>query len=176
MHKSDLYQLLEIEEPQDFEYYENVETLLEGDEYIEQSLIHDLLSEIDMNIFGELTDSYFAELIRKLPEEEMEFYLTLLNIRRKFSGIINTHMTDADFSELANEIVKFKKWFTQDSTVVDCNTSEKICPRDAIYNFYASKFGGKKCDYEFLEACTYDIDGYDFNIGDLIAREQESDD
>ena len=47
MDKVRFYRVLDIESPEEFQYYENLASLLEEDEFIEENLIKDLLKDWD---------------------------------------------------------------------------------------------------------------------------------
>ena len=47
MDKDKLYQMLDIEEPEDFQYFENIASLLECDEEIRYDDLYALLKDVD---------------------------------------------------------------------------------------------------------------------------------
>ena len=52
MDKTEFYNVLDISDPEEFTYYENMASLLEEDQTIEQNLIDDLLREVDFTRFS----------------------------------------------------------------------------------------------------------------------------
>ena len=54
MDREMLYKMLDIEEPADFQYFENLAELLECDEHIEYEDLYSLLKEVDKEILAQL--------------------------------------------------------------------------------------------------------------------------
>lgn len=162
-----MYRLIDIKEPDDFKYYENVESIFESDDFIDTSLLYDLFSEIDWPTLDNLFIKYFEELFRVLPEKEDDLCMTVQSITEKFKGIFNSNKNADSLKDLSEEVHKFKKWFVYDNLVYDNDSGENIDVRDAVYNTYAVRFGGNLCNYNFDKAISY-IDGYDINLTDLI--------
>ena len=61
MDRDKLYEILDIESPDEFEYYENLSALLEADEMIDSDLILALLKEIELEKLADMLESYFDE-------------------------------------------------------------------------------------------------------------------
>ena len=83
-------------------------------EFIEENLIKDLLRSVDMEMLAEQMGSYFDAFLDHLPDNETDLYIMVESIGRAFEGLIFDDMSDADISELAGEIVKFRKWYVHD--------------------------------------------------------------
>ena len=66
MNRDELYQILDIVAPEEFEYYENLAALLEADEVIDVQLILELVKELDMESLADMFDSYFEEWNKSL--------------------------------------------------------------------------------------------------------------
>ena len=168
MDKVRLYNILDIESPDEFKYYENLSALLEEDEFIEENLIKDLLKDVDKEKLAEHFDSYFEAFLDHLPEHETEMYITVDSIRRLFDGMIYEGMTGEDISALASEISKFRKWYVHDSNAFNKLTGEESSVRDARFDLAAAKLLGEDASYDFRLALDYDIDGFDVRIADMI--------
>lgn len=168
MDKTGFYTILDIDNAEEFQYYENIAAMIEADDYIESNLIKDLLKDVDPDNFAELTDSYFEELLKMLPDEETDLYITVESIKRILCGLITPEMNPDDAALLADEFIKMRKWFVHDLLAFDMNTGEEISVRDAIYNIAATKYIGGEKKYDFRLACNYDTDGYDVRFADMI--------
>ena len=101
MNRDELYQILDIVAPEEFEYYENLAALLEADEVIDVQLILELVKELDMESLADMFDSYFEEWNKSIPDELAEFYVTVDTAKRSIMGNFNDGMTDEDYSNLA---------------------------------------------------------------------------
>lgn len=177
MDKTILYTLLDIDDMEEFVYYENMQALLEEDEYIEEELIRDIVTEVDIDVFKPLMDDYFEELLKDLPDEDTDIYITTDSIHRIFAGLFAEDIDEVTVDRIASEIMKFRKWYVQDSLVYDIDNENEINVRDARYNVKASKMLGDKYNYDFRMAYLYDSDGYDVRVSDIVsdAFDEEND-
>ena len=173
MDKVRLYNILDIESPDEFKYYENLSALLEEDEFIEENLIKDLIREVDRERLAEHFDSYFEGFLDHLPEHETEMYITVDSIRRVFDGMIYDDMSSEDISVLASEISKFRKWYVHDLNVFDRLNGRELSVRDARYDIAAAKLLGEEADHDFRLALDYGLDGYDVRIADMVGADTE---
>ena len=171
MNKDELYQILDIVAPEEFEYYENLAALLEADELIDVKLILELIKELDMESLADMFDSYFEEWNKSIPDELAELYVTVDTAKRSIMGNFNDDMTDEDYSSLANAIYDFRRWYVTTPHVVDNDTGEEINVRDARYNLSASRYTGEICNYNFNEAYKYEGDSYSMRLSDIIEAE-----
>lgn len=169
MDKYELYTALDIDDASEFCYYENMASLLEEDDVIDTDLIEELLSEMELSEFTTLVDSYLEEFLKKLPDEMTDLYLTVENIKRIMTGC-------ADSVEMAEAVSKFRKWYVHDLLVVDLNTGDDLCVRDARYNISASVFTGESCNYDFRAAYEFEFEGYDVFLSNLIEDEADTED
>ncbi|MBR5640770.1 MAG: hypothetical protein IKW92_01395 [Firmicutes bacterium] len=69
MTEKELYELLEIDRPEDVEYFEQLADLMEADEEISEDLFRHALSAIRAENAGEFAENYLAELMNAIPEE-----------------------------------------------------------------------------------------------------------
>ncbi len=166
MDKTGLYRKLDIDTADEFTYYENLASLLEEDDFIEENLIKDLIREVDKEVLAEHMDSFYEQFLGHLPDDETELYLTVDSIGRAMTGLISSDMTDDDINALAEEISRFRKWYVHDLNVHDRQNDADINVRDARYNIVAAGFLGEKTDYDFRKALDYSIEGYDVRIGE----------
>lgn len=168
MDKTELYLKLDIENIDEFKFYENLASLLEEDDYIEENLIKDLIKDVDKETLAEHMDSFFEQFLGNLPDDETDLYLTVDSIGRAMTGMISTEMDPVEIDRLASEIAKFRKWYVHDLNVFDKLEGCEICLRDARYNILAAGFLGEPYDYDFRTALDYDLDGYDVRISDMV--------
>lgn len=168
MERLDFYKLLDISHPEDFKYYENLESIMEADDYIEAALLTELFSELNWDDLHELFNKYFEELFRILPDDEDELCLTVENIDRKFQGFFGDDKNDRSIAGLTDEVLKFRRWFIHDQVVYDIDNESKLCVRDAVYNIHATNFGGALCNYDFANSDDYALTGYDVKISSLL--------
>ena len=84
MDKVRFYRVLDIESPEEFQYYENLASLLEEDEFIEENLIKDLL------IAGERGKGHlgFLKFIDSLAEDILAYRKMVAYFGIKFAPVI----------------------------------------------------------------------------------------
>ncbi len=166
MDKTELYKKLDIDTIDEFKYYENLASLFEEDDYIEENLIRDLIKDVDKEVLAEHMDSFYEQFLGNLPDDETELYLTVDSIGRAMTGLISDDMTAEDVAALAEEIARFRKWYVHDLLVFDKINHTDLSVRDARYNYLAAGFLGEKTDYDFRSALDYSVEGYDVRIGE----------
>lgn len=168
MDKIELYNILDIETAEDFKYFENVASLIEEPDYIELNLIKDLIKDIDISVLSESLETYFEDFLNNLPDEETELYITVDSIKRVITGKIFDEMDSSQIETLAEELMRFRKWYVLESLVFDKSSGNEISVLEARYNYQASKYTLEKCDYDYRLANKYDFDGYDIRVSDMI--------
>lgn len=168
MNQAKLYEILDIDNPAEFIYYENVAALYEEDSLIESNLLFDLLKDIDTSVLIESSESYFEEFLRNIPEDESELCLVIESIKRELIGSMTEDMTNEELNTLAEDIIKFRKWYVLDKLVYDNKHHEEVSVRDARFDIVAAKLLGEDFSFDFEKALQYDLKGYDVKIGDLI--------
>lgn len=171
MNRDELYQILDIVAPEEFEYYENLAALLEADEVIDVQLILELIKELDMESFADMFDSYFEEWNKSIPDELAELYVTVDTAKRSIMGNFNDDMTEDDYLSLASAIYDFRRWYVITPHVIDNDTGEEINVRYARYNLSASRYTGETCNYNFNGAYEYEGDSYSMKLSDIIDAE-----
>ena len=164
MDKTQFYKILDIDKPEEFTYFENVAALYEEENLIESNLIFDLLKDIDLDLLFESTKTYFEDFLNIIPEFESELYFIINSIKMQLLGKMENASGEDDMRLVANEISKFRKWYSLDKLVFDKNSKEEISVRDARFNILAAKLLGEEYSYDFRLALDYDIEGYDVNL------------
>lgn len=168
MDKTTFYNILNIDSPDEFQYYENLAALLEEDNYIETNLVKDLLKDVDMELVAESTETYFEEFLKAIPDEETSLYITVEAIQRAFVDMMTEEMNADDISLLADEIVRFRKWYVQDTLAYDKVRKEEVSVRDARYDIQAAKLLGENTDIDWRNAYDYEVNGGGVRISEII--------
>lgn len=168
MDKTTFYNILNIDTADEFQYYENLASLLEEDNYIESNLVKDLLKDVDIEVVSESMDTYFEEFLKVIPDEETSLYITVEAIKRAFADMLSECLNSDDIALLADEIVRFRKWYIHDNLAYDRIKKEEVSVRDARYDIQAAKLLGEKSDYDFRNACDYEVNGGGVRISEII--------
>lgn len=190
MERKEFYEILDIEKGEDFQYFENIAELFESDFDIEEELIFNLLSEVNLEILEDLIKEYFKNLEDWIPDGEDKLFTTLSNIERNFISKVNCISgfqdsgseffdvnpgddTKQKLFELAEEIIKFRNWYSILENVVcinnDDGTQDKLAIRDALGLCKEEKLGGKSYRFDFSEGLEYDMADYIVSFSDLAS-------
>lgn len=175
-----LLDYLELSEASEFEYFENLADLVEADMEIEPELIYKLLEETDMELFAELTENYFEDLLRAVPEDAMELYTLLDSVKMALMGMAKNLEEEKDLVLLSDEFSRFRNWYSLESQVWVQALSESgrnetcVSLRDALTLSRMEALGGEKYEYYFDEALKFEMDQYTMSFADLISEEAGS--
>lgn len=187
MTKETLYDLLDLETPDDFQYYENFAELMETDEDIDEDPLTDLFLEIDLDDFSDLCEGYFSELIEELPEDEEDFRTLTENIMRSIMNLAGEARSERGNEEygretaadLAREIVRVRKWYAKDLSVVCVNqetgASERKTVRDAAVLGRLETLGGDPYVCDFDDALDYELSDYVVTVSAHFGSEYDAD-
>ena len=67
MNKRELYALLDIESPEEFEYFENLADYLECEEELDYTDVAELFNGVNKDVLAQLCDNYFEEISGFVP-------------------------------------------------------------------------------------------------------------
>jgi len=176
MRKEDFYELLDIDYPAEFQYFENLAAFLECDEELEYEDIAELFQGVDKDTLAQLVDNYFEELTDFVPGSETGVYGILDNVRRALMGMARNCDDDTMETKLADELERFRRWYSIDSRVYLTNLGtmdeQEFTLRDALVNARIEKLDGDKFQYDFSECENYVLDEYIVSFGDMIAANE----
>lgn len=171
MNLEQLYQILDLEQGEDFQYFENFADLVESDENIESELLYQLLEKVDLKTFAELAESYFYDLSEQVPGEEIDLYNLLETIKRNLVGMADAARQEEEGAlvHLTDELVRFHQWFALDQNC-ECRDGQQVWyqpVRDAITDARMEKIGGRELTFDFAKALEYPMEEYVMRYGDL---------
>ena len=172
MDKNRLLGILGIESGDDLRFFEDFAEIVETEEEIEAAVLAEILAEADMEVFEELCEGYFDELKGFLDDSGGEIRDITNDIKKAICGrsvILREAYDRHELSEaaeaLANELIKFRDWYSADGSVVctshDTGDTELISVRDAVLSSRLEKLGGESFDFDFGSALLYDFDDYE---------------
>lgn len=176
MRKEDFYELLDIDYPAEFQYFENLAAFLECDEELEYEDVAELFQGVDKDTLAQLVDNYFEELTDFVPGSETGVYGILDNVRRALMGMARNCDDDTMETKLADELERFRRWYSVDSRVYLTNLGtmdeQEFTLRDALVNARIEKLDGDKFQYDFSECENYQLEEYIVSFGDMIAANE----
>ncbi|MGN0732624.1 MAG: hypothetical protein ACI4LC_00435 [Emergencia sp.] len=175
MELEQLYDFLDIEHGGQFEYFENFADLVETSAEIEDDVLYELIKEVELKTFAELAESYFYETLESVPGDQIDFYNLLENIKRTLIGLSETacgEEKDQTLVKLADELNRFRRWFTGDA-LVECRDvmtgkTEFMTVRDALTASRLEKLTRDEHLFDFSRATDYPIEEYIMTLADLV--------
>lgn len=172
-----LLEYLDIESGEEFEYHGNFGDLVECDDNIDGDVLYSLLKEVDMEIFAELVDGYFEDIMEHTPEDEMELYNLFEIIKKNFIGLSKAVKGEDEHAllMLSDELEKFHNWFSMENNSI-CDKvggkmDEMVCVRDALVEYRLKKLDGIEVNTDFTKALEYPLDEYIMIYGDGVDEE-----
>ncbi|MBQ9931602.1 MAG: hypothetical protein IJO79_04550 [Firmicutes bacterium] len=164
MDLQELMTFLEIEKPEEFEYFEHLAALLESTDDISDEAFHQVLKEVQPSVMGELLETYFEEITEGAPDSAGDFYLLLSNIGRTLTGLAKTIHEDDDRRNFCEELSRFREWYSLQDGVLCRNladgSEENVTPAVALAMSRLEKLGGDEYDYDFSEVLDYEVEEY----------------
>ena len=164
MNKTELYKLLDLDSPADFDYFEQFADLLECDEEIDYDLFYEVLSKISAESAGDITENYFEEISRNLPDNGEDLFSIIDMIEDRLLLLAQTmDESSKDRSSFINELFRFREWYTNPTgALVD---DEYCAIRDAVTMSREEKLGGPVHSYNFSESTGYQLEELSYSIG-----------
>ena len=108
-----------------------------------------------------------------MPGDQIDAYNLVENIKRVLVGLseaVSKGEENADI-KLADELNKFRLWFSADSEVecrnVATNEVDYMPVRDALALSRLEKLEGDEYRYDFTDALEYELEEYIMTYGDL---------
>ena len=191
MDRNTFYDLVDIETPEDFKFYDNIENLIESDEEWDIDNLSPLLIEIPNDVMTELIDEYFTSLLDRLPDDETDLYTLIYNVSRTMKSVLNVDVISSEFGNensdiekehannpkrrLSYELKKFSDWFSREN-LVDIKDLEngkefKAPLRDVLGMITLEKLGIGSYSYNFDDCNDYELDEYILNFSDFAGSE-----
>lgn len=174
----ELMEILDISEPEEFEYFENMADLIECEHAISDEALIELFRHVDKSTLKELLENYFTDILENVPDRASDIYMLVNTIGMSLVGLAGEKEEDiGSLSTLAEEFNRFKKWYISD-TEVECRETGAgldeiiiltvaealaLCREEAITKM--------KYEYDFEKALDFPLSDYVMSFGDLAAAE-----
>ena len=162
--------LLDIEDPSDFEYFEQFAELTEMDEELPVEALHALFLGADAAALAAMTESYFDELLRAVPDSAAELYTLLTAIKTHLTGIIAVEEGGAFADLFTEEYLRFRTWYKDDSLVLctDGRSSalagdeetQTVSLMEALTSSLLQEITGDDIMFDFTDVQDYELDEY----------------
>lgn len=164
MNTDQLLELLDIDTPEEFEYFEHIAELLESPENITEDAFLAVLTAVEKDTLTQLIENYFDDILSETPDEDTEFYALLLQIKQNLVGLAASSPESDQRTRFALELYRFRLWYAFDSVVYCKNktggSASEIPVFEALALCRLEKLGEGNYSYDFSEALGYPLDEY----------------
>lgn len=173
----ELLELLEIDSPEEFGYFEHFAALIECDDEIPYETFYKILADIDSDTLIDLTDNYFEDVLQGIPEDGVEIYTLLSTIRQALVGLAKNSSTREERVAYTDELFKFRSWYFFESAVhlrrLSDNSKKDVTLSEALSLYRLEKLNDEQYRYDFSDCLDYDIDEYSISIDTEIDEEYD---
>lgn len=160
---ADLFEMLDMDTPADFEYFEQFADLMESEEDIPFDLFYSVISEASPETMTELTGNYMEDLSNALPDDYDDLFTIVDSVQQRLL-LLCENLDDSDSRrDYANELYRFRQWFhKEDGAFVD---GKPCCVMDAAARARSEKFSGTEHVYDFSPSLGYELEGLSVGLG-----------
>lgn len=185
MNYEDLLSFLDMDDASEFVYFEQFAELIESGDDISLDAIKQLVNGADEGVLAELTEGYFDDLLKFVPDDEAELYTLLQNIGTTLSALAQSEEqveddSDSDSNTYAEELYKFRNWYIADSCVIridrEENSQTEIPLMEALTNYRVRNFVEDEYEYDFSDSLDYPLDEYIVSLASLTEEDDEDED
>jgi hypothetical protein len=180
MNIDELLELLEIESPDEFEYFEHLAELIECMDDIPYDVFFSVLNVAEPLVLTELLDSYFEDSLQGIPDEAADFYTLFLTIRQSLIGLAGECTSLEQRRLFVDELYRFRTWYTFES-IVHCinradNTVFDVPVVEALSLFRLEKLGETIYQFDFTESLNYPVEEYTVSFTYSLKEEDNEED
>ena len=180
MNYEELLEFLDLTSPEEFEYFENLADLLECEEDIEEEALEQLLSGVDGENLSELVQTYFNEMLEKIPDKSVDIYTLLSTIGMSLAGLAKSLDEQSSVSIVAEEMNRFRRWYMLETEVAckDVTTGKEVVVplSEALVMYRMESLSGDEYSYDFDSCLDYQLDEYVVSFGDIVSASYEGSD
>lgn len=182
MNYDELLELLDIENPDEFQYFEHLADLMECDQRISYDALFELISQVDKITLAELIENYFEEIADALPDGGTEAYTLLKSVGLSLRGMLKPIEDDDEYGNkqivtFVEELDRFRNWYTIDSTIKCTRKKDGITKEETFFEALVlarmENLNHEEYSYGFDEGLDYPLDEYVVSFGDIIEDDDD---
>lgn len=142
-----LCEILDIEGPEDLEFFEQLADLMETEGHISAENFAYVLSELSPQTAEEFVETYIEELEQALPEGEGDGIIEALDAMQHRLILLAEELDDEDSrSDFCDELYKLREWLHEEGgTVMDSKPATML---EAFTEMRAEKLGATAHRYD----------------------------
>ncbi|MGI6732875.1 MAG: hypothetical protein ACOX4J_01685 [Anaerovoracaceae bacterium] len=179
MNIEEVLALLEIDSPDEFEYFEHLAELIECPEEISYDAFFAVLDEVDPATLADLLDSYFEELFNSIPDDATDFFTLMTTIHQVLIGLCQSSEFKDHRHYFVDELFRFRNWYTFESVVHCYDPSDGLTSdvpiMEALVLYRMEKLGEKNYIYDFTDCMDYPLEEYTHTLSSIAARLDDMD-
>ena len=158
-----LYKLLEMDVPEDMEYFEQFADLMEMDEDVPFDLFYMALSGVKPENAGELAENYFEDLSNAAPEEENDLVLLIDSLEENLMHLAED-IDDADARRsFAEQLYRFREWYkAPDGAEIDGRPASVF---EALLQARTDAISGETHELSFPSTDGFKLDDASYGLG-----------
>jgi hypothetical protein len=180
MNIEEVLELLEINSPDEFEYFEHIAELLECPEDISYEIFHAILKEVEVEILEDLLDSYFEDVLKGIPDDATDFFTLMSTIQQHLLSLVSEADDQDQKRQFIDELYRFRTWFTFDSIVICKNKTDGLTINatalEAITLHRLEKLGEQAYEYDFSESIDYPLEELSIKFSYAVEKDEIDED
>ncbi len=162
MDKKSFFDILEVEEWDQVVYTEQIFTVFEVMDEVNDDLLFMMIDGMDKYTLKELLEAYLDDMLVGVPEDEVTLYGTLESIKTGVLSHVFEVMDDIQIEELANILKSFHQWLNEEKIVVctDLNSNEcdEMTMQEALLHARIEKLAEGKFEFKFPKTYEFGVD------------------
>lgn len=180
MTMKEIFEMLDIESVDEFEYFEQLADLMEHEGDIPYDVFYTLFNQMDSEIIAELLDSYFEDFMLGIPDDASDFYTLVTTIHQVLIGLLKASGEENMRHSFIDELFRFRNFCVFDSNVICRDLKNRRVSEipliDALSFYRMGKLVDNKCDYDFTQCMDYKIEEFVMPISAFSDEEYDLDD
>ncbi len=158
-----LFKALDMETPEDMEYFEQFADLMEMDEDIPFDLFYIALSKVDAETAGDLVENYFEDLTTAIPDDANEMVSLVDSVEQNLLLLAADLDQDDVRRSFAQQLHKFRVWY-QDPEGAEVDGKE-TSPFLAVLQAREDRLSGESHSIDFPSCADYELDDASYGLG-----------
>lgn len=159
----ELLELIELDSPEELEYFEQFAELMENEENIPFDLFYAVLSKASQETMTELTGNYMEDLGNGLPDNLEDLFTLIDSVQQRLLLLCETLDEGDSRRDFVQELYRFRQWFHKENGAA---IDGKPCTvMDAIASARSCQFSGEEHDYDFSPSMNYELGDLSIGLG-----------
>lgn len=173
MEYEELLDLLDMESPEDFEYFDHLADLMELEEEVDYDGFFQILSKVTKDTMQELLRNYFTDIMEHMPDSTVEIHTLMEEIRQCLTGLSREMESEEGRRSFIDELYRFRNWYALEGEVVvkDVSTGKRsrVSVSEALAMSRLEALGGETYDYDFEDCLNYEPEEYSMTINEAMS-------